>query len=439
MEKEQGQAPISSYSWQWYGSLGVLVSAGVVGGIYRAWQGLAVTHLSSYTPWGLWVALYIYFVGLSAGAFLLSSLVYVFGQERFERIGRQALWVAVVSMVVALTFILLDLGHMERFWVSLRFWKLTSVLSWEVHFYIVYVVLLLTELYHSMRRDLVLRRQAPGIRGLLARYLTWQDEEISPAAQARDRQHLRRLGMIGIPLAVLGVHGGTGTLFAVVKARPYWNTAVFPIIFVLSALVSGTALLLVGYVLERRRRRLSADLDMVQGLARLMATFILLDLGLEFYEILIPAYSLRSEEMASLKTLFLGSLAPYFWIGQIWLGNITPLILVFSSRTGRSLRALTWAGILVVLGIVAVRINIVLPPLLQPVLPGLPAGAYFPSPVEVITSVGVIALGLLLYTLGNSLLPLEVSEADHKVTDPTRLPDSFPTKAAAIEGVGHGE
>jgi len=404
------QAQEAKYSRTWYVFLGVLILSGGSAAVYRAVQGLAVTHLSTTTPWGLWVALYIYFVGLSAGAFLLSTLVYVFGQERFERIGRQALFVAAVSMIVALTFILLDLGHMERFWVSLRYWKLTSVLAWEVHFYLVYIVLLLAELYHSLRRDLVLWRDKPGFRGTLAHLVTWQDTDLAPEALARDRRHLRVLGMIGIPLAILGVHGGTGTLFAVVKARPYWNTAVFPIIFVLSALVSGTALLLVGYVLGRRQRKLPVDLTLVQNLARLMGAFILVDLFLEFYEILIPLYSLREEEMAALKTLFLGSLASYFWIGQILLGNVLPLYLIFSGRTGRSVNALSWAGLLVVLGIVAVRINIVLPPLLQPVLTGLPAGVYFPSLVEVLSSVGVVALGLFLYSLGNSLLPLEIAE-----------------------------
>src|SRR3989337_1787287 len=72
-------------------------------------------NYGSIVPWGLWVAQYIYFVGLSAGAFLLSSLVYVFGVSRFEPIGRLAVFTAIASLLLALFTIWMDIGHMERF------------------------------------------------------------------------------------------------------------------------------------------------------------------------------------------------------------------------------------------------------------------------------------------------------------------------------------
>ncbi|RME81561.1 MAG: molybdopterin oxidoreductase, partial [Caldilineae bacterium] len=82
----------------------------------RAYRGLSVTNLNYVVPWGLWVAFYIYFIGLSAGSFLLSTLIYVFGVERFERVGRVALFSALMALIAGLFFVLIDLGHMERFW-----------------------------------------------------------------------------------------------------------------------------------------------------------------------------------------------------------------------------------------------------------------------------------------------------------------------------------
>ncbi|HBP64372.1 MAG TPA: molybdopterin oxidoreductase, partial [Desulfosporosinus sp.] len=139
----------------WYAFLILLMVAGTVAVFIRAKEGIIVTNITSTTPWGTWVAFYIYFVGMSAGAFLLSTLIYVFGMEQYEKIGKDALLVAILSMVLAMVFILLDLGHMERFWHALWYMNWTSVLAYEVRFYVLYVALLLSELYFARRIDLI--------------------------------------------------------------------------------------------------------------------------------------------------------------------------------------------------------------------------------------------------------------------------------------------
>ncbi|RMI16972.1 MAG: molybdopterin oxidoreductase, partial [Calditrichaeota bacterium] len=70
---------------------GLLGLIGVASVIYRLLAGMKVTWLSSSVPWGMWVAFYIYFIGLSAGSFLFSTLIYVFGQKELEKAGRLAL------------------------------------------------------------------------------------------------------------------------------------------------------------------------------------------------------------------------------------------------------------------------------------------------------------------------------------------------------------
>ncbi len=65
-------------------------------------------------PWGLWVVFYLYFVGLTAGAFLITILTYVFQVKRFERIGRLSAFTVLVALLCELIFIWFDLGHMSR-------------------------------------------------------------------------------------------------------------------------------------------------------------------------------------------------------------------------------------------------------------------------------------------------------------------------------------
>src|SRR5712691_12007505 len=82
-----------------------LFGVGLVGWYDRLTQGLLNVNFSSVVPWGLWVAAYIYFIGLSAGSFLISSLVYVFNVKRFERVGRLAVFTALVTLFLALLMV----------------------------------------------------------------------------------------------------------------------------------------------------------------------------------------------------------------------------------------------------------------------------------------------------------------------------------------------
>src|SRR5690625_4803003 len=193
---------------------------------------LPISNLSSFTPWVAWIAFYIFFVGLSAGSFLLSTMIFVFGMEQYERVGKMALFTAIVCMIIALTFVLMDLGKPERAMNAMIYWNVTSILAWEIHFYVVYIALLVTELYIAMRDDLVRLRPVNNLKGKIARMLTFKNSKINDKTKKRDNKWMKILGTIGIPLAILGVHGGTGAIFVVVSAKESWNSGVFPIIFV---------------------------------------------------------------------------------------------------------------------------------------------------------------------------------------------------------------
>src|SRR5699024_3361385 len=146
--------------------------------IERLIVGLDTTNLSSITPWGAWIAFYIFFVGLSAGSFLLSSLIYVVGMHQYERVGKMALFTVVVCMMVALIFVLMNLGRPERFINAMVFWNVLSVLACEIHFYVVYITLLVVELWIAMRAALVRLRPSNTLKGKVARLLTFKNSKV---------------------------------------------------------------------------------------------------------------------------------------------------------------------------------------------------------------------------------------------------------------------
>jgi molybdopterin-containing oxidoreductase family membrane subunit len=400
----------------WYVFVGALLLVGAWASWLRITGGMQSTNLTSITPWGAWVAFYIYFVGLSAGAFLVSTLANVFEVSGMHRVDRDALFAAIVSMVVALLFVWTDLGRMERMYHPFLWRQATSALSWEVHAYVAYIGVLVTELYFSMRYDLArVAEKGSGLRARLSGLLTLGRRQTTEASRATDLTWLKRAGVLGIPLAIFLVHGGTGVLFAVSKARPYWNSGLFPLIFVVSAVLSGTALVIVLYVL---RTRLfddePVDRDLLDTLAKLLAAFIVTDVALTAIEALIAVVSFHPHVVETWHIIAFGEMSWSFWWVMVGLGWVFPMVALTSRRWRRTPWAMVLAGLSVVVGIVAVRFNIVVPPQIRPVMEGLPHGAYFPSLVEWATSAGMIAVGLLLYTLGAELLPLTPLEGgDH--------------------------
>ncbi|HWJ03994.1 MAG TPA: NrfD/PsrC family molybdoenzyme membrane anchor subunit, partial [Verrucomicrobiae bacterium] len=111
--------------------------------------------------------------------------------------------------------------------------------------------------------------------------------------------------------------------------------------------------------------------------------------------------------LATIKSIMAGPFAWLFWGVQMLIGVIVPLFIFFNSRFNQSVKAITVGALMVVVGILAVRFNIVLPALTVPVMQGLPEGHYVPALTEWMSSFGVVALGLFIYTLAVKFLPVD--------------------------------
>lgn len=398
----------------WLSGLGGLIGISAV--IYRLVQGMKVTWLTSSVPWGMWVAFYIYFIGLSAGSFLFSTLIYVFGQKDIEKAGRMALISAVMALIAGLFFVWLDLGHPWRFLNVFLHWNYTSVLAWEILFYVFYILVIFGELWYLMRCDLsLLRDQSTGFKRSLYRILSlgWICPKTRGEYEACHRQTLRMtiiLGTIGIPLAI-GVHGGTGAIFAVVKARPYWYSPIFPIIFLVSALVSGAGLMTFLYAFWGDKKSDDHG-EIVKKLATWMILFLGIDIILMIAELLVGLYGGIPDHVEVFHKIMFGPYWYMFWIGQIGLTIFVPILIYIFSRN--SIFWLGLSGLAVVIGIISVRFNLVIPAFVTPPIPGLEKVynhfrlmfEYFPSLTEWVTSIGIISFVVFLFALAYRFFPL---------------------------------
>ncbi|RMF42895.1 MAG: hypothetical protein D6753_06460 [Planctomycetota bacterium] len=363
-----------------YIALSILTVVGAYGLWQRATVGLIDTALTNIVTWGLWVALYIYFLGLSAGGFVLSSMVYALKIKQLERVGKLAVLQAFVCVAMGLTMIWIDLGHPLRFFKVFLSPNPTSLLSWESFVYLAYVFVLLGELW-----------LLSGVASA---------EELPP----RRARTLKAFATVGIPIAV-GVHWGTGALFAVVKARPEWHTGITPIAFLASAVMSGTALLMVLAAIFDRKDE--GHRQCMEFMAKLAAATIVFDLLLLFSEALVVWYGGVEHEVAAFRQLYFG---PYWyatWIVHLLLGSLVPLAIFSSSRLRSNYHLLVTGAGLVVLGIVGYRLNIVIPAQVDPPFHEF-LGAfhhirntkdYFPALMEWLSSAGIVAGGIWMFLI----------------------------------------
>jgi molybdopterin-containing oxidoreductase family membrane subunit len=389
---------------------------GGIGVVQRLVYGHHSAAYGSYVTWGLWVAAYIYFIGLSAGAFLLSSLIYVFGVRKLEKIGKMSLFVALVTLFMALLSIWFDLGHMERFYYVFIRPNFHSMMAWMVWLYTAYFLLLLVEMWFVMRADLAKWSGLKGLRGVLGRVLIFGKTELSPESMNRDRKYLKVLGSIGVPLAV-AFHGGVGALFGTVVARPYWHTPIYPILFLTGALVSGGALMTaaVAFFWPLKDQEWK---NIVVSLGKVVLMLLFFDLILEWAEFSIPMWYGVGPEYELMRKVLFGKFWWVFWIVHFLLGSVIPIFLLV--KWPKEPVKIGIAGSLIAITFMAARLNIVIPGLIEPQLKGLEKAfidprlrfEYMPSLFEWQVVLFIVALGFALFYIGYRLLPItETKEA----------------------------
>lgn len=390
----------------------IMTVIGLVGWGDRFMYGHLHANYGSIVTWGLWIAVYIYFIGLSAGAFLISSLVYVFNLKQFEKIGRVALYTAVVTLILALLSVVADLGHMGRSWYVMVFPNFKSPMAWMIWLYSAYFTLLCFELWFVLRADFIRLKDEPGFRGKLYGFLTFGSHDVSSATIERDRKKVKILATIGVPLAIV-FNGGGGALFGIVAARPHWHSGLFPILSLLSALVSGGALLIV--IAANFKDGWEKNKDTVLLLGKMVLGLLLLDVLFQFSEILVAFRGGIPGHSAGFELEMFGHYWWVFWGVQVVLSTLLPVYLLSSAGTRNSLRMVTLAGLLIAIGFIGTRLNIVIPGLAVEEIKGIShaiassrlSADYFPSVTEFLLTVGVFGIGLLLFGFGENYLPAE--------------------------------
>jgi Ni/Fe-hydrogenase subunit HybB-like protein len=368
---------------------------------------------TNFVPWGLWVAAYMYFIGLSAGAFLLSSMLYGLNIKILKPVGRFALFTAIACLAMALLTIFSDVGMPFRATNIYVFGRVGSMMAWMVWLYTAYFLVLLGELFLAFRVELHdWMDESSVLKRSFARIVLLGKKDEPPTTQARDAKVLKILALTGIPLAI-AFHGGVGSLLATVATQAIWHNPLMPIYFVTGALFSGGALL-TGLVVFFWPRKDSVWHELVVYLGKVMLVMGMVYALMEWAEFSIPLWYGYGDvrETSSLHDILFGQYWYVFWIFQVLLVTLIPVAMYYFGRNRPKIIGV--ASFLVAICFLAVRLDIVIPAYVAVQIQGLVfpnlgpnySYSYFPNLFEWQLLAFVVAIGMILLLLGYRILPL---------------------------------
>lgn len=315
--------------------------------------------------WGLLIVLYPYITGLVAGAFILASLERVFNVKVLKPTYHLALLTALSFLLVATMPLISHLGQPFKAYQIMTTPQGDSAMAIFGFVYLWYLmVVLLLEIWFDYRRDIVLwSREAKGIKKWIYKVLTLGVTDLSPKALKWDDKLGYFITLIGIPSAFI-LHGYVGFIFGSLKANPWWSTVLMPVIFLFSAMVSGIALVMFIYMAVTYIRKQKIDMPALDTIAKYLFYILIIDFAMEGLDQIHRIYE-AEESFEILELLVHGKLFTTFFVFQIFMGTIIPLISIGTLQVYKPKESIRYAiylacSLLVLFGVFFMRWNVVI-------------------------------------------------------------------------------
>jgi molybdopterin-containing oxidoreductase family membrane subunit len=370
----------------------IVAIAGISLWVFQSTAGFVNTNMRNLDSWGLYIINFMWFVGLSAGGLIISSAPKVFGVKGFGPISKVAIWASICCTILAMGFIIVDLGGPLRIWHLIAYANMSSPLMWDVVVLTAYLIISIVYLWATLRVE----------------------------SGKGSFRALRVLSAIALVCAIM-VHTVTAWIFGLLQAHELWYTALLGPWFVSSALVSGLALVLVIVVALRKAGYLKLEQENIFKMVKFLGIFTAVDLYFFGCDLLTSAFP-GADGATIVAMLTTGPLAPFFWTEVI--AGIITLLVAFVPKL-RTMSLIVTASVLSILAILCKRVQLLIGGFQIPNIdyatvttgPGLtdagsglasiaPALVYFPSPLEFGIVIGVLGLGAALLLLGLRFLPL---------------------------------
>jgi len=435
-------APLVSTSRRYMVWVAILVA--IVGwGVY-AWStqlrdGLVVTGMRDRISWGVYIASFVFFIGISHAGTLLSAILRAVKARWQLSITRMAELITVVALCVGALMPFIDMGRPDRVLNLVFFGRWQSPLIWDILAIGTYLTGSTLYLLLPLIPDFALARDRLGPSANRFQRFLFSTAAVGYRGTPEQRRALEKamtvMMIVIIPVAV-SVHTVVSWIFAMTLRDPF-NTTVFGPFFVAGAIYSGIAAILLLMAVLRKVMHLEEFITLTQfkGLGYLLAAFTLIMGYFNLQEYAVHGYKLEGEMAFHFEQLMTGPFAGLFWF--YILGSIVlPGLLILIPRT-RTIPGITAAAALALLGMYVERYLIVVAGFRVPLMPYDPRD-YSPSWVELSILAGAIALFMLIISVFAKLFPVvsiwEVAE--HRGPEPRER--ALPARPRAMRVAGSG-
>jgi len=339
-------------------------------------------------PWGLMIAMYVFFVVSSTGLCIISALGHVFKFKSFEFIGKRAIFGAIITIISGFAVIAFEIGHPVRMAIYNTISPGVTSAIWGMGvLYSIYLGLITLEFIFLSRND-----------------HKWST-------------------MFGLGGLVIGIaaHSNLGAVFGFLIGRPMTNGVFYPIYFILSAMITGCYLILLMYGYKYKMKFNEELTKFLVHIARLLGLLLGILIFFEFWRFLTAIYG-NVPERADTALHILAS--PNFLFGELLLGMLIPFFIILFTKA-KAIKYLIYASFGGMIGIFFMRYDLVHDTLVYPMqmmkiteyqlAPTLIH--YSPTWTEWAISLGAIGITLSFYYIGENFFFLDPIEHDEYFED----------------------
>ncbi|MBI4688204.1 MAG: polysulfide reductase NrfD [Nitrospirae bacterium] len=410
MEDAVNKKDRTQYYYIWISVLLTFMVLGMFAVLISLVESMEVLEFNLLIPWSMLISTYVFFVSSSVGICAASSLGYVFGMKQYTLVSKRGILLSVIAIIFGMLSLILHLGHPERAMIyTILTPNIHSAMSLMSFFYSLYIPSIIVLYWFLSRADFArLTNSSAGWKRRFYGLMTLGIKSESMESIKRDANMARITGIIAIT-AGLSAMAVEGSLFGHAEARPYWYGAYTPSYFIFSSVVSGVAWLLFITIATYKVKHEDMP-DEVKGLMFEMgrALAVLLSLGLFFMSYKVGAGLLDDTKIDTMMLFVKGPLNISFWLFEILIGVMLPVLILLYSKGRASLNGLLIASAMVIAGLFVSKYDFIVAGQVYPVFKDA-APSLFPTLMEIFVIAGIIAAFFFVYTLAVRFLPLKES------------------------------
>ena len=378
------------------GVLGFLVLVGLGAAWYMEHNGHQVTGMSNQVIWGTPHVFAVFLIVAASGALNVASVSSVFGKLAYKPLARLSGLLAIALLVGGLAILVLDLGRPDRLIVAMTYYNFKSIFAWNIFLYTGFMAIVAVYLWMMIERRMN-RFTAPA--GFVA--FLWR----------------------------LLLTTGTGSIFGFLVARQAYDEAIMAPMFVIMSFSFGLAIFILVLLAAYRWTGRPLGEAVLYRLKNLLGVFVASVLYFTVVYHLTNLYITEHHGFERFLLLEGGVYTALFWVGQVLLGSLVPLAMLYHPALGKSRAAIGWASALVILGGMAQMYVIIIGGQAYPMtmFPGMEVSSsffdgvvasYAPSLPEILLGLGGVALALVMVVVAVKVLAFLPESLDNSLVDP---------------------